>query len=273
VGCTWYVSYAMFRGAAAVPIMLVVIYTAQIGCGGATTGAAGGVDADGGDGGVVAAEGSSAVSVLVACNDGTGDADCCPESATSGASCNSDTPCWTRCSSGLGGEMSCSGGIWSAGHGLFPCGPPARDAGLSGPAACVAAGGQCVVGGFTGCSKLGTQDCNPDRNPGGAFCCLDRSVSQTCDASVQTIRASDYDQTCQTDSDCLGVSEGNACYPCTLGCPSTAINVAAKAQYSADVAKILAGLGGGEVRCNCPASFNPCCLGGKCHADAQCTNL
>ena len=71
--------------------MLVVIYTAQIGCGGATTGAAGGVDADGGDGGV-AAEGSSAVSVLVACNNSTGDADCCPESATSGASCNSEHP-------------------------------------------------------------------------------------------------------------------------------------------------------------------------------------
>ncbi|HLK91171.1 MAG TPA: hypothetical protein VKZ18_14835 [Polyangia bacterium] len=36
---------------------------------------------------------------------------------------------------------------------------------------CVAAGGQCVLGGHV-CANAGPQDCNPDRNPGGAFCCL-----------------------------------------------------------------------------------------------------
>ena len=41
----------------------------------------------------------------------------------------------------------------------------------SGPAACVAAGGQCLIGGNR-CPNQGPQDCNPDRNPGGAFCCL-----------------------------------------------------------------------------------------------------
>jgi hypothetical protein len=41
----------------------------------------------------------------------------------------------------------------------------------SGPAACVAAGGRCVIGGNT-CPNRGAQDCNPDRNPGGAICCL-----------------------------------------------------------------------------------------------------
>ncbi len=41
----------------------------------------------------------------------------------------------------------------------------------SGPAACAAAGGQCLIGGNT-CPNRGPQDCNPDRNPGGAFCCL-----------------------------------------------------------------------------------------------------
>jgi hypothetical protein len=40
-----------------------------------------------------------------------------------------------------------------------------------GPAACVAAGGQCLLGGNP-CPNRGSQDCNPDRNPGGAFCCL-----------------------------------------------------------------------------------------------------
>lgn len=41
----------------------------------------------------------------------------------------------------------------------------------SGPAACTAAGGQCLIGGNS-CPNRGPQDCNPDKNPGGAFCCL-----------------------------------------------------------------------------------------------------
>jgi hypothetical protein len=41
----------------------------------------------------------------------------------------------------------------------------------SGPEACVAAGGRCVLGGNP-CPHTRPQDCNPDRNPGGAFCCL-----------------------------------------------------------------------------------------------------
>ena len=41
----------------------------------------------------------------------------------------------------------------------------------SGPEACRAAGGECVPGGRM-CPNRGSQDCNPDRNPGGFFCCL-----------------------------------------------------------------------------------------------------
>jgi hypothetical protein len=47
----------------------------------------------------------------------------------------------------------------------------ACNASEDGQAACIAAGGQCVLGSFQ-CPNRGTQDCNPDRNPGGAFCCL-----------------------------------------------------------------------------------------------------
>jgi hypothetical protein len=49
----------------------------------------------------------------------------------------------------------------------------AADTGADGPAACVAAGGQCLVGGST-CAVVGPQDCNPDRGPSGSYCCLDR---------------------------------------------------------------------------------------------------
>jgi hypothetical protein len=40
---------------------------------------------------------------------------------------------------------------------------------------CTLAGGSCVVGGEP-CAKQAAnadQDCNPDRNPGGFYCCLE----------------------------------------------------------------------------------------------------
>jgi len=43
--------------------------------------------------------------------------------------------------------------------------------GASGREMCIAAGGKCQFGGSP-CPRVGSQDCNPDRNPGGAFCCL-----------------------------------------------------------------------------------------------------
>jgi hypothetical protein len=45
----------------------------------------------------------------------------------------------------------------------------------SGPDACIAAGGRCVVGGAVNiCTKQGPLGCNTDPpNPGGAFCCLE----------------------------------------------------------------------------------------------------
>ena len=41
----------------------------------------------------------------------------------------------------------------------------------SGAGTCSAAGGQCLLGSAS-CPNRGPQDCNPDKNPGGAFCCL-----------------------------------------------------------------------------------------------------
>jgi hypothetical protein len=51
------------------------------------------------------------------------------------------------------------------------------------------------------------------------------------DADVQLIQASSYDQSCTTDSDCIAVGEGNACYPCAIACTSAAINRSAESQY------------------------------------------
>lgn len=54
--------------------------------------------------------------------------------------------------------------------------------GDSGPEACVAAGGTCLLGGAT-CANQGPQNCNPEKNPGGAFCCLPCPKGTTANAA------------------------------------------------------------------------------------------
>lgn len=176
----------------------VALVAMTSGCGGTVTGStnivdhqdaaaggSGGSREDGASGGSNATGGVGGASGLVPCNDGTGAADCCPPEAAEGAACDVSVPRCSRggCRAGFESYLYCGGGTWSAGKGLFPCG---ADAGLSGPAACVAAGGECVLGGST-CLNIGSQDCNPDRNPGGAFCCLDQGFLVACnDGSGKT---------------------------------------------------------------------------------------
>jgi hypothetical protein len=87
------------------------------------------------------------------------------------------------------------------------------------------------------------------------------------DGDVQEISASNYDQSCKTDSDCVAVGVGNACYACVLGCPVSAINVHAKAQYMMDVQKTSgwAALNAPNfTACGCPSEGPPCCMNGTC---------
>lgn len=59
---------------------------------------------------------------VVACNDGTGATNCCGPSVASGAACSdSGLSCWSACSQGYRSQFGCGGGIWNAGHGLYPC--------------------------------------------------------------------------------------------------------------------------------------------------------
>jgi hypothetical protein len=81
-------------------------------------------------------------------------------------------------SSGSGGTacgaagLNGSGGPTQVGSGRTVASMPI-DPGSDGPAQCIAAGGRCLLGsGVPSCAELGPFDCNPTRNPGGAFCCL-----------------------------------------------------------------------------------------------------
>lgn len=92
------------------------------------------------------------------------------------------------------------------------------------------------------------------------------------DASAQTIMASSYDQSCQKDSDCVAIEEGDFCQPgANNGCTNAAINTSALAQYQADLAKTTAGVCYGLS--GCPAEFGPCCQSGVCAVNGQCFNL
>jgi len=140
--------------------------------------------------------------------------------------------------------------------------PDAQGGAPTETAACAAAGGQCMMDDGS-CTARALVDCGPS-----AICCVQTT---TCtDANVQLIQASNYDQSCTTNSDCIAVGEGNACYVCEIECTSAAINKSAESQYKADVAKTPAAEGG--ALCGCPAEFGPCCRGGTCHADLQCQN-
>jgi hypothetical protein len=106
--------------------------------------------------------------------------------------------------------------------------------------------------------------CSSEEGTAGTVTCTD--------ANIQTVSASAYDQSCRTAADCVGVGEGNACYPCVLACATAAINSAAKSRYDADVAKTSGAAHVRSVTCNCPAQFAPCCIQGKCHADLACSD-
>jgi hypothetical protein len=123
----------------------------------------------------------------------------------------------------------------------------------------------------------GPPDCTAHRVFGPqVYCCIDHvciegqaGESQSCgDPDAQVIQASNYDQSCTTDSDCVAVGEGSFCYPGAGRCPSAAIRKSALSQYQADVSKTWA------VACiaigSCTNSVGPCCRAGTCRMNEGC---
>ena len=99
----------------------------------------------------------------------------------------------------------------------------------------------------------------PEASPG---------ICSSPNASGGYIQASNYDQSCKSDFDCIAVGEGYVCNECTLACGIATINAGARAQYLAAFAGTPAGDGG--FLCGCPEFSGPCCLGGTCQVGFQC---
>jgi hypothetical protein len=76
-----------------------------------------------------------------------------------------------------------------------------------------------------------------------------------------SIEASDYDQTCSTASDCVGVAEGDSCKGLfCVDCANAAINVSAQAEYES----ALQSINGATGICPCPANPTVACDAGVC---------
>jgi hypothetical protein len=89
------------------------------------------------------------------------------------------------------------------------------------------------------------------------------------DASCAVVLASDFDQSCDSDEDCLVVTQGNSCATdCGNICPSAAINAAAEASYTLALDSLsLTGAAG----CTCYPLFGPCCRAGACMIGRLCS--
>jgi hypothetical protein len=108
------------------------------------------------------------------------------------------------------------------------------------------------------------------------YCCVDKTCifgqaaeSTSCaDPNAEVLQASNYDQACTTDTDCVGVAEGNFCQP-NAGCPNAAINQAALPRYMADVGKTYGG-GSCTAFSSCGFYYGPCCHQGMCQMNTGC---
>jgi hypothetical protein len=100
---------------------------------------------------------------------------------------------------------------------------------------------------------------------------VDAAVPASCN-----ILASNYDQTCYLDQDCVGVAGnfvvqfGNYCEPQCL-CGSGAINNDAVVKFYADVLKTPLGSGAlQQGECGCPEYIGPCCRNETCVVGPAC---
>ncbi len=90
------------------------------------------------------------------------------------------------------------------------------------------------------------------------------------------ILESSYNQTCQLDTDCVGVNPGNFCAPirpCFCG-PTGVINGSSVAQFNADIANTPAfSDAAAPAACECPPGpppIGPCCMSGACQFGVTC---
>ena len=91
----------------------------------------------------------------------------------------------------------------------------------------------------------------------------------TTDAGLScSLSASQYDNSCTVDSDCVGVPPGDPCAGnCLSVCPTAALNVRVASQYLADLGAVMSAHNESPGVCSCPAFGAPSCCRGVCSVE------
>jgi hypothetical protein len=182
-------------------------------------------------GGIAGCEASEA-NCQPQCLDGTWQAPCPADVPQSGSACTAGgaTCGYLTSASACGGSVDCycEGGAWS-------CGPT------------------CTI-----LIEDASAETSADAGDGGS---IDGTTG--CEASTPFIQASNYDESCDADTDCVAISQGASCDWCALSCTNAAINREALPQYTSDTANLL------QVayqRCpsSCGGPTSTCCVAGTC---------
>jgi hypothetical protein len=149
--------------------------------------------------------------------------------------------------------------------GLTGSRPAAAEAASGTADTCTAAGGECLPQGSSECAHFGLTEleCGSGGPTNGDWCCLDRFFAACDQGQTFPIVASDYDQSCEKNSDCIGIGEGDGC-GCGTSCPNAAINVADQPKWLAQLAQTPAATA--SIVCNCPAFFGVDCVDHRCVA-------
>jgi hypothetical protein len=229
---------------------------------GSAAGAAGSGSAGSGSAGSGSAGSGSAGSGTVACDDGTGEADCCADPAISGPCANEGLTCWTPCgfsspaaTDGYRGHKFCGGGQWTAGLGLFPCSRAVADGGGAGA-------------GTVACDDgTGATDCCADPSPTGA--CANEGLTCWTRCAFPSAAATDgY----RGQKYCAGGQwgSGHGLFPCSRAASDGGGTASDGGAASSD---------GGSARAGCTFGADQTCnddltvssLWGHCEPDGTCT--
>jgi hypothetical protein len=176
--------------------------------------------------------------------------------------------------------------IPTSGTGGSAPGCPPPNPGMCSPTPCIngtqrTGQASCVNGSWV-CAEISCSTCIPmpvcQNGMVTTFCCPDNGTpcpafppycdlgngqcyDGSCDdagapCSLPPISANQFDQSCTSDADCVGIYQGDICSDCK--CPNAAINVKSVMQYDAALADAPPSV------CFCPSAPPPTCVNGTC---------
>jgi hypothetical protein len=135
-----------------------------------------------------------------------------------------------------------------------------------GPPPLGGAGGSEPVGGSLGSSGSGGMAGGSGTSSSGGMI-MGSDAGTTDDSGLScSLSASQFDNSCTVDSDCVGVPPGDPCAGnCSSICPTSALNARVAYQYLTDLKALMPG-GNENIICSCPCiAAQPCCRQGVCY--------